>query len=114
MPTHRERRVLLLHNAQARQAGGALGPVRDRLEAGGLAVTVEPFANLPELARDIARLHDTADAIVVCGGDGSISSAAPAVIDSGLPLGIIPAGTANDLARTLSIPLDFAAAATRP
>jgi YegS/Rv2252/BmrU family lipid kinase len=32
-------------------------------------------------------------------------------MESGLPLGIIPAGTANDLARTLSIPLDFAAAA---
>jgi YegS/Rv2252/BmrU family lipid kinase len=59
----------------------------------------------------VTRLHQTADIIVVCGGDGSISSAAPAVIESGLPLGIIPAGTANDLARTLSIPLDFAAAA---
>lgn len=104
-------RALLLHNAKARQGESALQPVRDRLAAGGLAVTVEPFENLPEIARDIARLHREADLIVVCGGDGSISSAAPAVIESGLPLGIIPAGTANDLARTVSIPLDFAAAA---
>lgn len=104
-------RVLLLLNAKARQGEGALQPVRDRLEAGGLKVMVEPFENLPEIARDVTRLHREADLIVVCGGDGSISSAAPAVIESGLPLGIIPAGTANDLARTLSIPLDLAAAA---
>lgn len=105
------RRILLLQNAKARQGGAALEPVCARLEAGGLAVTVEPFENLPEIARDIARLHASADAVVVCGGDGSVASAAPAMIESGLPLGIIPAGTANDLARTLSIPLDFMAAA---
>jgi diacylglycerol kinase (ATP) len=104
-------RALVLHNAKARQGEQALVPVRERLAAGGLLVTVEPFDSLPEIARDVTRLHQTADIIVVCGGDGSISSAAPAVIESGLPLGIIPAGTANDLARTLSIPLDFAAAA---
>lgn len=111
MPSHTGKRVLLLHNSKSRQGESALEPVCARLEAGGLAVTVEPFENLPEIARDITRLHRTADAVIVCGGDGSISSAAPAIIDSGLPLGIIPAGTANDLARTLSIPLDFAAAA---
>ena len=111
MPSQRSKRVLLLYNARARRGGGALEPVRARLEAGGFAVTVEPFENLPEIARDITRLKDTSDAVVVCGGDGSISSAAPALIESGLPLGIVPAGTANDLARTLSIPLDFAAAA---
>lgn len=105
------KRVLLLHNAKARQGEGALEPVCNRLAAGGFAVTVEPFENLPEIARDITRLHRAAEMVVVCGGDGSISSAAPAIIESKLPLGIIPAGTANDLARTLSIPLDFAAAA---
>nr|WP_200934846.1 MULTISPECIES: lipid kinase [unclassified Sphingopyxis] len=104
-------RALLLHNANARQGQSALQPVMHRLDAGGLKVTVEPFENLPEIARDVARLHREADLIVVCGGDGSISSAAPAVVESGLTLGIIPAGTANDLARTLSIPLGFAAAA---
>src|SRR5688572_7703312 len=111
MPLPRGKRVLLLHNAKARQGGGALEPARVRLEAGGFAVTVEPFENLPEIARDIARLEQSSDAVVICGGDGSISAAAPAVMESGLPLGIIPAGTANDLARTLSIPLDLAAAA---
>ncbi|PXW78341.1 YegS/Rv2252/BmrU family lipid kinase [Blastomonas natatoria] len=111
MPSDTGKRVLLLHNAQSRQGAAALEPVRARLEAGGLSVIVEPFANLPEIARDISRLHQSADLVAVCGGDGSISSAAPAIMESGLPLGIIPAGTANDLARTLSIPLDFAAAA---
>jgi diacylglycerol kinase (ATP) len=105
------RRVLLLHNPKARQGEAALEPVRSRFAEAGLALTMEPFGNLPEIARDITRLHATADMIVVCGGDGSISSAAPALMESGLPLGIIPAGTANDLARTLGIPLDFAAAA---
>lgn len=111
MPWPKGTRALVLHNAKARQGEQALVPVRERLAAGGLLVTVEPFESLPEIARDVTRLHQAADIIVVCGGDGSISSAAPAVIESGLPLGIIPAGTANDLARTLSIPLDFAAAA---
>lgn len=105
------RRVLLLHNAKARQSAAALDPVCARFRANGFDVIVEPFENFPEIARDITRLHHSADAVVICGGDGSISSAAPAVIESGLPLGIIPAGTANDLARTLGLPLDFAAAA---
>ena len=105
------KRVPCLHSPKARQGVRALQRVCDRLEAGGLTLTVEPFQNLPEIARDIARLHQTADAVIVCGGDGSISSAAPAIMESGLPLGIVPAGTANDLARTLSIPLDHAAAA---
>ena len=111
MPSNLGRRILLLHNAKARQSAAALEPVCTRFEAQGFDVTIEPFENFPEIARDITRLHQSADMIVICGGDGSVSSAAASVIESGLPLGIIPAGTANDLARTLAIPLDFAAAA---
>ncbi len=83
MPWPKGTRALVLHNAKARQGEQALVPVRERLAAGGLLVTVEPFESLPEIARDVTRLHQTADIIVVCGGDGSISSAAPAVIESG-------------------------------
>lgn len=105
------KRALVLVNPKARRGTEAIEPLTQRLEAGGLAVTVEPFDALPEIARDIVRLRDRADLVIVCGGDGSISSAAMAVIESGLPLGIIPMGTANDLARTLGVPADLGRAA---
>lgn len=44
------------------------------------------------------------DAIVICGGDGSILAAVKAMEHSPLPLGIIRGGTMNILARDLGIP----------
>lgn len=41
------------------------------------------------------------------GGDGTVAAAAGALAKSNLPVGIVPAGTANALARELHIPLDF-------
>lgn len=111
MSKSNEKRALLLVNPKARRGQEAIDPVIDRLRDGGLSVTVEPFEALPEIARDIVRLRHMADLVVVCGGDGSVSSAALAAIESGLPMGIIPMGTANDLARTLEIPMDLLGAA---
>lgn len=45
-------------------------------------------------------------AIIVGGGDGTLRLAAPHCISSELPMGIIPTGTGNALARELGIPLD--------
>src|SRR5690606_24305987 len=89
----------------------AIDAVVGRLHGGGLDVTIEPFEALPEIARDIVRLRESADLIILCGGDGTIASGALAVEECGLPLGIIPMGTANDLARTLGIPIDLTEAA---
>jgi diacylglycerol kinase (ATP) len=50
------------------------------------------------------------DAIVVAGGDGSVHAVLPALLDAGKPVGILPLGTANDLALTLGIPSDPIAA----
>ncbi|MBX7431572.1 diacylglycerol kinase [Mycobacterium sp. Y57] len=44
------------------------------------------------------------DALVVVGGDGIVSLALQVVAQSGVPLGIIPAGTGNDHAREFGIP----------
>jgi diacylglycerol kinase (ATP) len=49
-------------------------------------------------------------AVVAAGGDGTIGAAVSQIADSGLPLGILPFGTSNDVARSLGIPLDIAAA----
>jgi diacylglycerol kinase (ATP) len=48
--------------------------------------------------------------IVVAGGDGSIGPAAMAAGENGVPLAIVPVGTANDFARALYIPIDPAKA----
>lgn len=51
------------------------------------------------------------DAIVVGGGDGTISGAAAAVAHSGVALGVLPLGTMNLFARSLRIPFGMRAAA---
>lgn len=111
MSVSTNRRGLLLRNPKSRRGREPIEPVLQRLEQGGIDITIETFEALPEIARDIVRLRDRADLVIVCGGDGSVSSAALAAMESGLPLGIIPMGTANDLARTLDLPMDLVGAA---
>ncbi len=50
------------------------------------------------------------DAIVVAGGDGTFARAIGTALAFGLPIGLVPLGTFNDLARTLAIPFDVAGA----
>ena len=45
------------------------------------------------------------DAVIAAGGDGTVIGAIPLALERGAPLGIIPLGTFNDLARTLGVPL---------
>jgi diacylglycerol kinase (ATP) len=53
----------------------------------------------------------TGDRVVVAGGDGTIAPVAALAGRLGVPLGVIPAGTANDFARATGLPLDPLAAA---
>lgn len=78
------RRALLLLNPKARRGQELIAPIVGRLERGRLSVTVETFEALPEIASDIVRLRQMADLVVVCGGDGSVSAAAMAVVESRL------------------------------
>jgi diacylglycerol kinase (ATP) len=48
-----------------------------------------------------------ADRLVVAGGDGSIAPAAAAAGGAGMPLAVVPAGTANDFARRLGLPSEL-------
>ena len=44
--------------------------------------------------------------VIACGGDGTIRSVAQGLIGSSIPMGVVPLGTGNLLARNLDIPLD--------
>lgn len=53
------------------------------------------------------------DALVVVGGDGIVHLAAGVLAGTEIPLGVIPAGTGDDLARHLGLPLSDPRAAAR-
>ncbi|SDS60001.1 diacylglycerol kinase family protein [Microlunatus soli] len=51
-----------------------------------------------------------ADLVIAAGGDGTVRVVAAELAESGIPFGVIPAGTGNLLAKNLGIPLDERAA----
>jgi YegS/Rv2252/BmrU family lipid kinase len=51
--------------------------------------------------------------VIVWGGDGTFNEAAGALIGTGIPVGLVPAGSGNGLARALGMPWDPAAALAR-
>ena len=108
------REIALLTNPTAGKGKG--GRVRDlaleRLRAGGLSVRSLQGRDADE-ALDLAHqcVTDGVDALVVCGGDGMVHLAVQAVAGTTTPLGIIPSGTGNDVARYFDIPRKDPAAA---
>lgn len=67
---------------------------------------VEVVGRDPAHARELVdeALANHTDALVVVGGDGVIRLALQALARSGIPLGIVPAGTGNDHAREYGLP----------
>ena len=97
-------RALLLVNRHARRGKDALSEAIDLLKNLDL-VLIEESTNHPRQLPDlIRRYHDQVDLVIIGGGDGTLNAAIDGLISTGLPLGILPLGTANDLARTLGIP----------
>lgn len=105
------RRALLIVNEKSRS--GAL--MRDKavsaLETYGIEAVTGACTAREELSPCIVAHRDAVEMVAVAGGDGTLNAAASGLAETGLPLALLPAGTANDLARTLGIPVDTAQAA---
>jgi diacylglycerol kinase (ATP) len=107
----RESRLLVLINRHSRSGATAAGSAIARLSAAGFKMEVFSPDCPTEVSPWIEAHARDAAAVVVAGGDGSLNAAAPALARTKLALGILPTGTANDLARTLGLPLAVEAAA---
>jgi len=114
MTTAPGKRIVVAINPSASfGAGKGVGPkVLAALTAAGH--TVEPlqrasFAELVEAGR--AAVATSPDAFVVVGGDGMVNLGANLCATKTVPLGLVPSGTGNDMARGLGIPHDDADAA---
>lgn len=91
---------------------GEAAEIRASFEAEGLDADVRPTeaAAILEAFREAATAPGL-DAIVAGGGDGTLSCAAGQLAGTGRPLGILPLGTLNHLARDAGIPAGIEEAA---
>ncbi|MEO7125092.1 MAG: diacylglycerol kinase family protein [Nakamurella sp.] len=111
--------------AYPRQIALVINPAADRGAAirvgAGAAATLsavfdvrlhQPLRGAVESIATIRRaIADGADAVVVCGGDGMVHLAANVLAGGHIPLGVLPAGSGNDIADVLGMDRHPAAAA---
>jgi YegS/Rv2252/BmrU family lipid kinase len=91
------------------RAGVAAQGTRAAVERGrpGWRSYAVSLTTAPGHATELARqaVADGADAVLAVGGDGTVNEVARGLLGTGVPLGIVPVGSGNGLARALGIPL---------
>lgn len=97
-------KVLLFINPVARKGS----TLKDEIFNSLISEGHEVLNNLNDQSDDdpnelILKYRNEANTVIVAGGDGSINMVLPALMESHLPLLVIPCGTANNLARHYSI-----------
>lgn len=108
------RNIIVLANPAAGRGKGA--SARDAAVASLRELGVEPTVHTGSSPAETRRLATLAlgakpDALVIVGGDGTLAIVLDELVDSTVPLVLVPAGTGNDLARSLGIPFGSADAA---
>jgi diacylglycerol kinase family enzyme len=104
-------RATVLVNAaagvRAREIDGECVRIRDGLASRGVEAEVRQVPG-PELAEAAAAAAASGvDAVVMAGGDGTVSAGAGAVAGRPCAFGVIPFGTLNHFARDMGIPDDL-------
>lgn len=98
------RRYLIIRNPVSGRIGkGVTRAVAAALGVMGVETEItdtEPGTAIRQAREGVAAGYD---AILVAGGDGTIREVAKGMLGSGVPLGVIPVGTANSLAREVDM-----------
>ena len=100
-------RVVIIANPRA--GGGRARDVaiaaQNSLSESGIQVTLHLSTTREQLRTETAHACESKPAVVLaCGGDGTVHDVLQSTIPTNTPLGVIPAGTGNDIARSLGLP----------
>jgi diacylglycerol kinase (ATP) len=103
------RAAVVIHAAKHDDMGGFRAAVRKAIVGLGWAeplwLETRPDDTGERLAREAVR--SGVDLVLASGGDGTITACVGGVAGSGVPLGVLPCGTGNLLARNLGLPLSL-------
>ena len=109
------KKLLLIYNPTAGKgsARNRLSAVLDRFTKAGFLVTAYPTQEKGDATRAARELGPKFDRVVCCGGDGTLSETAAGLVDLPHPpeLAYVPAGSTNDCAHNLRLPLNLEQAA---
>jgi diacylglycerol kinase (ATP) len=106
------RRLLIIFNPAGGWRRRRLAPVLAHLRAYGCALVLRETGAAGDAERFAAEADPEAfDLVVVAGGDGTVNEAINGLARSGLPLAVIPLGTANVLAAEIGLRTDPASIA---
>jgi diacylglycerol kinase (ATP) len=105
-PAGPELPIVLVTNTTSGRAKQSHAEIRECLSREGMRILETiPIKEIERLERWTGDSADDRPLIVAAGGDGTIGSVAGYLVDTESVLGILPAGTSNDIARSLGIPL---------
>ncbi|MEM8777827.1 MAG: lipid kinase [Cyanobacteria bacterium P01_G01_bin.49] len=99
------KRALLIVNRHSRKGQNSFAQAVDILNDLGFELIIVPIQTAEQLPQLVHQHGSRVDLVIVGGGDGTLNAVVDSLVAMNLPLGILPFGTANDLARTLKIPI---------
>ncbi len=106
------RKAIVIHSPHSGRADHLSSALTHLRQSGVEIVEITSIATLDNLPTQGEYWQENGiDIALAAGGDGLIGGVISHIIESGLPLGILPLGTSNDIARSLRIPLDLSQAA---
>src|SRR5688500_2936725 len=92
----------LLHNPGAGDGEHSPDNLLDMIEAAGFDCS---YSSTKKLDKAAIKPHKL-DLVILAGGDGTVRKIAPQLLQEDLPIGLLPMGTANNIAKTLGISTD--------
>lgn len=107
-----QRKAIVIHSPHSGRSARLVEALEHLRDAGIEVVEELPISKLDGQSPQGGQWQKSGiDLAIAAGGDGLIGGVISHIATCGMPLGILPLGTANDVARSLRIPLNLATAA---